>query len=247
MAILSRRTCSTLLELLDERLTKTNIELVFYESEVPNYILGGNSKMELLLNVFRRLEDQHDYDRLFRLVETAMKRLPEADQKKLNAALLRDGFVGDIDAIVPDENLAVEHKTALERLVEKHAPKLTAETLVHHLREAEELFRLEKWDASIGQARNFVEQLLADIASHTANRRGESPDLSRPVNIRDYLQHVGFFDESERKKLVDGVYGYFSEEGSHPGMGRQSTARICLSVLWNFGFYVLEKMETWPP
>lgn len=203
--------------------------------------------MELLLNVFRRLEDQHDYDRLFRLVETALKRLPEEDQKKLKTALLRDGFVGDDESVVPDENLALEHKTALERLVAKHAHKLTAATLAHHLREAEELFRLEKWDASIGQARNFVEQMLTDIANHTASHRGESPDLSRPVKIRDYLQHVGFFDESERKKLVDGVYGYFSEEGSHPGIGRQSTARVCLSVLWNFGFYVLEKMETWTP
>lgn len=203
--------------------------------------------MELLLNVFRRLEDQRDYDRLFRLVEIALRRLPEDDQKKLRSALLRDGFVGDADDVLPDENLAAEHKSALERLVSEHADKLTAPTLAHHLREAEELFRLEKWDASIGQARNFVEQLLTDIANHTARQRGEAPDLSRPVKIRDYLQQAGFFDEIERKKLVDGVYGYFSEEGSHPGIGRQSTARVCLSVLWNFGFYVLEKLEVWTP
>jgi hypothetical protein len=247
MAILSRKTCSTLLELLDARLTRTSIEKIFYDAEIPNQLLGGNNKMELLLNVFRRLEDQHDYDRIFRLVETAIKRLPEDDQKKLSAALLRDGFVADDDSVVPDENLALEHKSALDRLVTKHADKLATATLAHHLREAEELFRLEKWDASIGQSRNFVEQLLTDIATHTAMQRGDSPDLSRPVKIRDYLQQVGFFDKSEREKLVDGVYGYFSEEGSHPGIGRQSTARVCLSVLWNFGFYVLEKLEVWTP
>ena len=111
--------------------------------------------------------------------------------------------------------------------------------------EAEELFHLAKWDASVGQARNFVEQLLADVAGYSAGQKRESPDLSRPVRTRDYLERIGFFDENERKKLVDGVYGHLSDEGSHPGIGRQSTARICLSVLWNFGFYVLEKLETW--
>lgn len=247
MAVLSRRTCSVLIELLDARLTQTRIKKLFYDVEIPNHLLGGGSKMELLLNVFRRLEDANDYDRLFLLVQAALKRLPMEDQKTLKCSLLRDGFVGNDDDVVPDEKLALENKTALERLVEKHGHELTAATLLHHLREAEGLFRLEKWDASIGQSRNFVEQLLTDIARHTASQKHETPDLSRPFKIRDYLQQVGFFDEGEREKLVDGVYGYFSEEGSHPGIGEQSTARVCLSILWNFGFYVLEKLEAWRP
>jgi hypothetical protein len=247
MAVLSRKTCSVAIQLLDARLTRTYIELLFYEVEIPNHILKGSSKTELLLNVFRHFEDQQDYERLVLLIQAALKRLPPEDRKTLEVALLRDGFVSGDDDVVPDENLAQEHKTALERLVEKHIHELTAATLLHHLHEAEELFRLEKWDASIGQARNFVEQLLTDIARHSANQKHESPDLSRPVRIRDYLQRIGFFDEGERKKLVDGVYGYFSEEGSHPGIGVQSSARVCLSILWNFGFYVLEKLENGHP
>ena len=247
MALLSRKTCSVLIELLDARLTRTSIEKIFYDAEIPNHLLGGSSKSELLLNVFRRLEDQQDYERLFVLVQTALKRLPDDAQRMLQAALMRDGFVSAGEEIVPEESFAVQHKTALEQLVEKHAHYLTAATLLHHLPDAEELFRLEKWDASVGQSRNFVEQLLTDIAHYSANQRHESPDLSRPVRVRDYLQQAGFFDEGERRKLVDGVYGYFSEEGSHPGIGHQSTARVCLSILWTFGFYLLEKLETWTP
>jgi hypothetical protein len=205
------------------------------------------AKTELLLNVFRRLEDQQDYERLFVLVQTALKRLPDDAQQILQAALIRDGFVSSGEEIVPEESLAAEQKTALEQLVEKHAQCLVTRTLLHHLHDAEELFRLEKWDASVGQSRNFVEQLLTDIAHYTANQRHESPDLSRPVRVRDYLRQAGFFDEGERRKLVDGVYGYFSEEGSHPGIGHQSTARVCLSILWTFGFDVLEKLEAWTP
>ena len=148
--------------------------------------------------------------------------------------------------MVPEETRAQEHKTALEQLVGTHAAKLSSAVLLHHLKEAEEQFRLEKWDASIGQARNFVEQLLFDVAVAISKAKQEKPDLDKPVKVRNYLQGCGFFDEPERKKLVDGVYGYFSEEGSHPGNSEQSTARVCLSVLWTFGYYVLEKFEKWP-
>jgi hypothetical protein len=243
MAVLSRKTCSVVIGLLESRLTRTDIERLFYDVEIPMHLLSGTNKAGLLLNVFRGLEQSQDYEHLLILVKAALKRLPLEDQVTLKASLMRDGFVGDDGDVVPDDNKAAEHKTALERLVERHSSKLSAAVLLHHLREAEALFRLEKWDASIGQSRNFVEQLLADLALHFANERGESPDLSRPVLVRNYLQNVDFFDEDERKKLVDGVYGFFSGQGSHPGIGEQSTARVCLSILWNFGFYVLEKFD----
>lgn len=248
MALLSRKTCSILAESLDTRLSRTSIEKLFYDAEVPNHLLSGSNKMALILSVFRHLEDHGDYDRLFGIVKMALPRLQTEDRRILSAALLRDGFVvGEGADVVPDEDLSVKHKSALERLVSQHSDKLTANVLLHHLSQAEEFFRLEKWDASIGQSRNFVEQLLTDIARYGSTSRHEFPDLSRPVKIRDYLQQLGFFDEAERKKLVDGVYGYFSEEGAHPGIGKHSTARVCLSVLWNFGFYVLEKFGTWTP
>jgi hypothetical protein len=185
-------------------------------------------------------------DLALKLVQTALNRTADGEmRKKLEDALMRDGFVEANQELVAEESRAIEHKTALEQLVNKLATNLTAPTLQHHLREAEQLFRLDKWDSSIGQARNFVEQLLTDIAGAISKSRHETPDLTKPVLVRNYLEDCGFFDETERKKLVDGVYGYFSNEGSHPGISNQSTARVCLSVLWTFGFYLLEKLDAW--
>ena len=47
------------------------------------------------------------------------------------------------------------------------------------------------------------------------------------------------------RRLADGVYGFFSEQGSHPGISTQSAARVCVHVLWAFGYYVLEKFQEW--
>ncbi len=128
-------------------------------------------------------------------------------------------------------------------LIERNSEYFDVGTLNHHLAENIDLFKQEKWDSSIGHARNFVEQLLKDVAKAIGQRNNESPDLSKPVKIREYLLKCGFFDAGEKQKLVDGVYGYFSEEGSHPGISEQSTARVCMHILWAFSFYVLEKFE----
>jgi hypothetical protein len=246
MAVLSRKTCALAIQLLARSNTRTKLELLLYEQEVPERYFVVDNKEKLLLVVFQSLEKQGDYARLLNIIQSGLKTLPTEFRKELQSALIRDGFVATDMDIVPDETRAEEHKTALEQLVNTHAAKLSSVVLLHHLKEAEEQFRLEKWDASIGQARNFVEQLLSDVAGAIAKGKHETPDLSRPVKVRNYLEDSGFFDEAERDKLVDGVYGYFSEQGSHPGISEQSTARICLSVLWTFGFYVLEKCEKWP-
>ena len=65
------------------------------------------------------------------------------------------------------------------------------------------------------------------------------------VHVRQYLQDAGFLDEAEKKKLTDGVYGFFSGEGSHPGISKQSTARVCMHILWAFSYYLLEKFKHW--
>lgn len=222
------------------------IELLLYEHDVPSrLIIGGSGKASLLLNVFRGLEQQGQVGLLLRIIEAGLQLLPEANRVELERALIQDGYVSTGQLLVPDETRATEHRSALEVLIYRHSDKLQCETLIHHLGEAEEQFRLEKWDSSIGQARKFVEQLLSDIASATAKARGEKVDLEKPVRVRDYLNTCGFFDDSERKKLVDGIYGYLSDHGAHPGISNQSAARFCLSMLWTFGFYVLEKFDAW--
>lgn len=243
MALLSRRTIGLAVRKL-QHLPWSRITLLLYEHEIPNNLPSG-SKENYLLGLFQALQQQGKTDKLLRLLQSAMSDLPEDSRRELEEALIRDGYVSTGKELLPDEPHAVELRSGLEALIARNAQELDHQVLLHHLKDSEEFFRLEKWDSCIGQARKFVEQLLADIANVISAQRGDRVDLSKPVKVRDYFQACGFFDESERKKLVDGIYGYFSDEGAHPGISTQTTARFCLSVLWTFSFYVLEKFETW--
>jgi len=245
MATLSRKTLGLMIRLLDQCMIGSQINQLFYELEVPERFLIGASKLKLLQNVVRGLENIQEKDLLREMVFEAIKRLPEVPSEQLKDAFIKDGFVVGDEGIAEDVPVAEENRTAIEMLIGKYADDLDAKTLSHHLENTLKLFKDGQWGASIGQARNFVEQLLEDIAKAIAKVRSESPDLSKPLKVREYLQTCGFFDESEKKKLVDGVYGYFSEEGSHPGISEQSIARVCMHILWAFAYYVLEKYEEW--
>ena len=244
MATLSRNTLGIALQWIASW-SRTSIEAFLYRLDVPDELIAGDSKLKLVLNVFRGLERLGRQDLLAQIIFQAAESLEGDTSAWLQEALMRDGFVVGDGELAPDVPLAEENRTALEILVEKHAADLDVETLNHHLQENTDLFRQEKWDSSVSHARNFVEQLLDDIARAIAGNRAESPALDRPAEVREYLHRSGFLDEAEKKKLADGVYGFFSEEGSHPGISTQSAARVCMHVLWAFSYYLLEKFENW--
>lgn len=244
MATLSRATLGLAARCL-ARWLRTSIELFFYENDVPDDLVSGSSKLDVVLNVFKSLEQRQEHRKLLVLLEVAIPQLPEGDRKQLEAALLRDGFAVGSGRVVEADPETGQYRTAVEVLLDKYESEFSAATLRHHWREASSLFRDGKWDSSISHCRNFVEQLLLDIATRIASGRSEKPDLSRPVRVRDYLQDIGFFDNAERERLIDGIYGYFSEEGSHPGISTHSAARVANSVLASCAFYVLEKFIAW--
>jgi len=234
-----------MIRLLEQSKNRAQINQLLYELEIPERFLLGASKLKLLQKVVIGLEDAREEELLRKMIFAAIDDLPKELSEQLKETLIKDGFVIGDKEIAEDVPIAEENKTALEILINSHADELNSMILSHHLKNTLDLFKDEKWDASIGQARNFVEQLLDDIAKAIAKARKDSPDLSKPLKVREYLMVCGFFDDSEKKKLVDGVYGYFSEEGSHPGISEQSIARVCMHILWAFSYYILEKFEDW--
>ncbi len=244
MATLSRKTLGIAITCM-ESWSHATISHFLYELDVPDEIIVGDSKKRILLNIFRELERTENSELLKEIVFESLSRLNSNNREWLKEALLRDGFVVDGETMAEDVPAAEDTRTSLQILIDRNTESLDINILNHHLAENIELFRQEKWDSSISHARNFVEQLLVDIATAMANKNADEPDLSRAVRVREYLEQVGFLDKAERKKLVDGVYGYFSEEGSHPGISEQSAARVCMHILWAFSFYILEKFEDW--
>lgn len=188
---------------------------------------------------FKRPTDE-DFARLEQWFLTAANAIKNEIAKGSEAAAAQpasDARQGG--SLAPDEVV-----TALLALIERYKGELDTETLGHHLRECIDLFGQEKWDSSIGHARNFVEQLLRDVAQAIAKRRGDTVDLKQAVRVREFLRNAGFFT-AEHQKLANGLYGYFSEEGSHPGTSTQSDAKMCLRMLWAYGSSVLEKFQDW--
>ena len=176
------------------------------------------------------------------IAESVLVAISPTQKDSLENALQTEGFIIEEGKLLAGPVSTTEERTALEMMIERNS-NLSQEILKHHLQENHDLYTLGKWDASIGQARNFIEQLLFDIAGHRAGQRGDSPDLSKPVEVRDYLEKVTFFEKVERKKLIDGVYGYFSEEGSHPGISEQRIAQVCRIICLTLGQYLIEKLE----
>ncbi|MHC4526713.1 MAG: hypothetical protein ACYTEX_26010 [Planctomycetota bacterium] len=244
MATLSRKTLGITISYIGQW-SRATIDHFLYELDIPDRLAVGNTKTRLLLNIFQGLESEGREDLLRTIVFQALLRLQRDDQAWLKEALMKDGFVVDNGAVAEDVPIAEENRTSLELLVNRHDEDLDTRTLTHHLRENIDLFRQEKWDSSVSHARNFVEQLLKDIATTIASSNNENPDMDRAVEMRNYLEKTGFLDSGERRKLVDGVYGYFSEEGAHPGISDQSAARVCMHILWAFAYYILEKFEDW--
>jgi hypothetical protein len=200
------------------------------------------SKLRLLRDVFRDLMQNENTSILKGIAEAVLIDMDSSQREFLEKALQADGLIIEEGKLLAGPVTTAEERTALEIMIQRNSC-LSQETLLHHLKDSHDLYTLEKWDASIGQARNFIEQLLHDIAEYAAGQRTDDPDLSKPVKVREYLESVGFFENVERKKLIDGVYGYFSDEGSHPGISDQRVAWVCRIICLVIGQYLIEKLE----
>jgi hypothetical protein len=239
----SNKTVGIAADILEQR-TRTQLDAFIRKYEVPVEIYKDGffpSKRSLLEHTFRSLQVLRRDDIIREMIEDLLRSGLLYNQREvLEASLGRDGYAIDGNHIVASEADAEKEQTTLEVLIHKHS-KLSHSVLLHHLSQNRELFAEGNWGASIGQARNFVEQILTDISNILATARSESPKLNAPIEVRNYLESVGFLSSQERKRLIDGVYGYLSEEGSHPGISDHSSARVCRLIMLGIGQYLIEK------
>lgn len=216
---------------------------------------GGGGRLGFLDRVLRTLNED-DPDRLHVVLQELVFRLDQrgsvGETSQLNSALRENGFeVASDGRIRPTEILDGETEQLgdyLDELLAANQGRLTIETLRYHLAQHRTLYAQGTAPgAAAGAARQFIEQLLTDIASAIALARGEKPNLSRPVLVRNYLRDQEFFSADELKRLVEGIYGYLSEVGAHPGVTDVTAGRMARIVCLNFGVYLLEKFQAFTP
>jgi hypothetical protein len=90
------------LEAIERCFTRTTIDGLLYKHGVPEQYLGGSSKKELLLGVFRGLEAAQQDDRLAAFIEDAVNQLPIGEKSKLGSDFTDDD--GESDTASPAES-----------------------------------------------------------------------------------------------------------------------------------------------
>lgn len=212
---------------------------------------SGGGRLGYLERVLEELDDGHP-DHLHRVLRELVARLYQRQLteklERISIALRERGFRVEDGAIIPTEILAEETQRTgdyLDELIARHADRLTVAVLQHHLQQHRDLYALgTSPGAAVVEARQFVEQLLRDIAVAIAADQGGSPDLTQPVRVRQYLRDATFFDQEELNRLVNGIYGYLSG-AAHPGIADTSIGRLARAIFLNFGVYLLEKFQNY--
>ncbi len=101
--------------------------------------------------------------------------------------------------------------------------------------------------ACIDQVRSFFEALLWETAEKMAAQRRESlasvkVEKKYPVRIREYLLGTNFFSEQFRT-LVDGLYAFMSDEGTHTLGSTKDVARIARNIAIEIGLLITKRLQ----
>lgn len=119
------------------------------------------------------------------------------------------------------------------------------ETAFHHLALSEEHYTSSRWDDCISNSRKFLECVLAQVAKRYGQAKSKPVSdsmMSRPVNIRDYLEEEKLLEPKEKEALSK-VYGLLSETGGHPYMARNDQARLLRHLALTFSQFAMLRLQ----
>lgn len=169
----------------------------------------------------------------------------------LKRSLELDGYVYEGSRLLePEEDiLDIDEETGVLASLYSDLGLSDAETTFHHLRLSEEHYVAERWDDSISNSRKFLESVLSNVVSHHHYLlNGSNPPsdiLSRPAQVRGYLEKEGLLDSKE-KEAVASVYGLLSKTGGHPYMAGNDQARLLRHLSLTFSQFVLLRLKAFP-
>lgn len=166
----------------------------------------------------------------------------------LRSSLELDGYVYRNSRLLSPESDVLDTEEAAGVLDELYTSlALDNKTLaLHHLKLSEEHFLAKRWDDTISNARKFLETVLQEVAS-AYSKRVKGTELSekmrtRPVEIRDYLEHEGLLEKKE-KEALSSVYGLLSHTGGHPYMAQNDQARLLRQLALTLSQFVMLRLE----
>lgn len=190
-----------------------------------------------LISGYERSDDEHHKDNQGKARVTKIKA-----QLELDGYIYKNGLLYQVDSSVIDEK---QEQSYLETLVDQLSLS-DKEVIKHHIKNAEEHYVAGKWDDSIANSRKFLEAILSQVAE-ALNLKKYSTNLSpaklsRPVEIRDYLEKEQLI-ETKEKDATAKVYGLLSGTGSHPYIAEKDQARLMWHLALTFSQFVLLRYE----
>lgn len=158
-----------------------------------------------------------------------------------------DGYIYRDGELLQQQSdiLNVEEETGILQSLFSRSGLARANDAFEFLRLAEEHFVAGRWSDCIANIRKFFELTLQEGARSLGKIRGASldePALTRPVEVRQYLQREGLFEKKERES-IDKLYGLLSETGAHPYMAESDQARLLRQLCLTLSQFVLLRLE----
>jgi len=160
-------------------------------------------------------------------------------QLELDGYIFQDGRLMYTDSAVIEVE---EEQIYLINLVEK-VPINNKQVILNHLKLAEQHYVDSKFGDSISNARNFLEEIINQVAEFVRTEKGILDPLpTEPFKRRAFLKDQGFFDERE-KQAIDKTYGFLSDRGSHPNIAAEHEARLMRNLALAFSQYILLRFQ----
>jgi len=188
-----------------------------------------------------------DYMQMYEGEEDWRKRSLKEDRDELHELLEFDGFVYKAPHLLAPEEDSLDTQ-AEDGVLESLYKTLSLgeqETAFHHLTLSEEHYKNALWDDCISNARKFLECVLAQVADSYGRAKGRPVTanvMTRPVNIRDFLEQEGILEPKEKEALAK-VYGLLSETGSHPYMAKNDQARLLRHMALTFAQFAMLRLQ----
>lgn len=161
---------------------------------------------------------------------------------ELDGYVFRDGNLLQTQSDVLD----VEEETGILQSLYSSAGLARSNDAFAFLRLGEEHFVAARWSDSIANVRKFFELTLQEGARSLGQAKGTPLDessLTRPVEVRQYLERQGLFERKERES-IDKLYGLLSETGAHPYMAESDQARLLRQLSLTLSQFVLLRLES---
>ena len=218
-----------------------DLSILFYEHGLENHD-RGETLHERAYSVVRAIGEESDERRAEEIVISIIEHLLRVrsyyldDDHPLIAALRIDGFERDGERLVPTTPAPAALGPELSAL-EQQLEDLAWNVAKSHYEQAHQSYVDGRWEASNGQLRSFLENLIMQLGAHTT---GSNRD-NAPAALQD-LRNSGGIDDSEYH-TIRSFWNDIQDNGPHQGLSEEQEALFRLHVGTAVARYLLHKLE----